>query len=71
MKNPFDDFPKENMWWLGEKALEWKKLYEDYVLRCIELLETAPLNHLYAVEQPVAIEWLDAVKQFRDENVGA
>ena len=40
MKNPFEDFPKYSDWWLGEKAIRWRKKHEVEILRQLGLLES-------------------------------
>ena len=37
MTNPFDDFPKYTDWFLGEKALSWRKKHEAEILDEIKL----------------------------------
>ncbi len=36
MTNPFDDFPSYTTWFLGEKALQWRKDHEAEILEAIE-----------------------------------
>ena len=62
LKNPFEDFPDEQQWWLGEHALKWRKLYEQYILDCINLLNEYPLNNSSFENKE---DWLSKLEKLR------
>lgn len=39
MTNPFDDFPAYTDWFVGQKALAWRKKYEVKILDIINKLD--------------------------------